>query len=163
MENDLEGTIMKEQLFTAGIVEALETESHVVKSSNKDYRGVAVMGSYEYLLINSEGLPWVLVAEIDVSEATKVVNDLTTISIWIVVIIAVIVAVIGYVISKKFTDPIIRLNTAASKVAAGDLTEDKSKGKERKGNDEIAVLIRSFTTMTDNIRDIISSSQSAII
>jgi len=133
--------------------------------SNKDYRGVSVMGSYEYLMINSEELPWVLVAEIDVSEATKVVNDLTTISIWIVVIIAVVVAVIGYVIAKKFTDPIIKLNSLAVKVADGDLTHigENGKAKKRKGNDEIAVLGRSFGTMTENIRDIIATSQEASV
>ncbi len=161
--DDLGETIMTELLTTAGIQEALDTESDVKKSSNADYRGIAVMGSYNYLLINSEGLPWLLVAEIDVAEALKVVNDLTTISIWIVVIIAVIVAVIGYIIAKRFTDPIIRLNDIAKKVADGDLTEDKTESKERKGNDEIAVLTRSFGTMTDNIRDIITSSQSASI
>ena len=161
--DDLEDTIMTEQLFTAGIVQALEDEANVLKSSNADYRGIAVMGSYNYLLINSEDLPWLLVAEMDVSEALAVVNNLTTISIWIVVIIAVVIAVIGYIISKNFTDPIIRLNVSAKRVAEGDLTEEKTKGKERKGNDEIAVLGRSFKTMTDNIRDIIASSQSASI
>ncbi|KKK88521.1 hypothetical protein LCGC14_2742340, partial [marine sediment metagenome] len=161
--DNLEDTIMTEKLLTAGIVQALATESNVVKSSNADYRGVAVMGSYQYLLINSEGLPWLLVAEIDVSEALKVVNDLTTISIWIVVIIAVVVAILGFIIAKRFTDPIIRLNAVAIKVAEGDLTIDKGNGKTKKGNDEIAVLTRSFVTMTNNIREIISSSQQASI
>ncbi|KKN57387.1 hypothetical protein LCGC14_0562590 [marine sediment metagenome] len=159
----LEETIMTELLLTAGIQQALTDEADVQKSSNADYRGIAVMGSYHYLMINSEGLPWILVAEIDVSEALKVVNDLTTISIWIVVIIAVAVAIIGFIIAKRFTDPIIRLNAVAIKVADGDLTITKGNGKVRKGNDEIAVLTRSFGTMTNNIREIISSSQQASI
>jgi methyl-accepting chemotaxis protein len=156
-------TIMTEQLFTAGIVEALAKESDVKKSSNSDYRGIAVMGSYNYLLINSEDLPWLLVAEIDVAEALAVPNSLMTVSIWIVVIIAVIVAILGYIIAKRFTDPIIRLNNEAIRVAEGDLTKSDQSGKVRKGNDEIAVLGRSFATMTDNIREIIATSQEASI
>ncbi len=161
--DDILDTIMTEQLFTDGIVEALATKRNVKKSSNSDYRGIAVMGSYSYLMINSEELPWILVAEIDVSEALKVVNDLMTISIWIVVIIGVIVAIIGYVIAKRFTDPIIRLNSLAVKVADGDLTHIGDNGGARKGNDEIAVLGRSFGTMTENIRDIIATSQDASV
>ncbi|KKL75395.1 hypothetical protein LCGC14_2055310, partial [marine sediment metagenome] len=161
--DDLGDTIMTELLTTTGIQEALSTKRDVEKSSNSDYRGIAVMGSYKYLLINSEGFPWILVAEIDVSEATKVVDDLTTISIWIVVIIGVIVAIIGYVIAKKFTDPIIRLNSLAVKVADGDLTHIGENGKTSKGKDEIAVLGRSFGTMTENIRDIIATSQDASV
>ena len=158
--DDLGNTIMTELLTTSGIQEALSTKRDVKKSSNSDYRGIAVMGSYSYLEINSEGFPWILVAEIDVSEATKVVDDLTTISILIVVIVAVIVAIIGYVIAKRFTDPIIRLNSSAVKVADGNLTDIGDNGKKaRKGNDEIAVLERSFGIMTANIRDIIASFQ----
>ncbi|KKK63202.1 hypothetical protein LCGC14_2996650, partial [marine sediment metagenome] len=158
----LEETIMTERLLTEGIQQALTDEKDVKKSSNADYRGIAVMGSYHYVMINSEGLPWILVAEIDVSEALKVVNDLTTISIWIVVIIAIVVAILGYIIAKKFTDPIIRLNSIAIRVADGDLTITGN-GKVKKGSDEIAVLTRSFGTMTNNIREIISSSQQASI
>ncbi|KKL49057.1 hypothetical protein LCGC14_2319330, partial [marine sediment metagenome] len=153
--NDLSEIILTEQLTSVGIVAALANKIDTKKPATRDYRGIHVMGSYSYLLINSEGLPWILVAEIDVSEALKVVNDLTTISIWIVVIIGVIVAVIGYVIAKKFTDPIIKLNTLSIRVAEGDLIHIGDDGKVRKGNDEIAVLGRSFGTMTENIRDII--------
>ena len=156
-------TILDAQLTTRGIGRALEEEGDIDIPSNPDYRGIAVMGSYAYMNINDQDQPWVLVAEIDVSEALSVPNNLMTVSIWIVVVVAVIVAILGYIIAKKFTDPIIRLNESAKKVAEGDLTEEKIEGKKRKGNDEIAVLLRSFETMTDNIRDIITSSQSASI
>ena len=160
---DIEETILTEQMTTTGIDRALEEEDYIDMPSNANYRGVAVMGAYHYMDVNDQDQPWVLVAEIDVSEALAVPNNLMTISIWIVVIVAVIVAIFGYVIARQFTNPIIQLNEIAKKVAEGDLTEDKTKGKERKGNDEIAVLGRSFTTMTNNIRDIITSSQSASI
>ena len=158
----IEDTLLAEQLTTKGVIDALANEIDTRKASNADYRGIAVMGVYHYEEI-SDVEPWVIVTEIDVAEALSVPNNLMTVSIWIVVIIAVVVSIIGYVIAKQFTDPIIRLNTSAKKVAEGDLTIESTKTKERKGNDEIAVLGRSFSTMTNNIRDIISSSQSASI
>ena len=156
-------TILHAQLTTKGIVEANELMVDVEKTSNKGYRGVAVMGTYHYEQINDEDTSWILVAEIDVSEALAVPNDLMTISIWIVVIVAIVVALIGFVIAKRFTDPIIRLNSSAIKVADGDLTGTGTNGKARRGNDEIAVLGRSFGRMTENIRDIIASSQEASV
>ena len=158
----IEETILDAKLPQAGIQMALEQRTNL-HNINDDYRGVPVMGSYEWADVNDQDQPWVLVAEIDVSEALAVPNDLMTISIWIVVIVAIIVAILGYVIAKRFTDPIIRLNSSAMKVADGDLTDIGENGKIRKGNDEIAVLGRSFATMTENIRDVIATSQEASI
>ncbi len=158
MYDDIDDIILHEQLTTKGIIDANAAEADVAKGSNKDYRGIAVMGAYHYIEVNDEE-HWILVAEIDVSEALKVPNDMMTISIWIVVIIAMIVAIIGFVIAKRFTDPIIRLNSSAVRVAGGDLTNIGDNWKARKGNDEIAVLGRSFATMTENIRNFIASFQ----
>ncbi len=159
----IEDTILHAQISTSGFTKALETKGDEDIRSNTNYQGKKVMGSYAYMEINEVDQPWILVAEINVSEALAVPNDLMTISIWIVVVVAVIVAIIGFVIAKRFTDPIIRLNSSAVKVADGDLTDMGDNGKTRKGNDEIAVLGRSFGTMTENIRDIISSSQEASV
>ena len=157
-------TVLTESISTAGIVESLAAKNNIMKSSNAGYRGIAVMGVYHYMEVTDDGRAWVLVSEIDVSEALAVPNNLMTVSIWVVVIIAIIVAVLGYIIAKKFTDPIIKLNAVAIKVADGDLTTNgKNDELGAKGNDEIAVLTRSFGTMTTNIRNIISSSQDASI
>ena len=162
MYDDIDDIILTEQLTTKGLLKAIATKADATSASNTDYRGIAVMGAYHYIEVSDEN-PWYLIAEIDVAEALAVPNNLMTVSIWIVVIIAIIVALLGYIIAKKFTDPIIRLNTVAIKVADGDLTMTGGNGKVRKGNDEIAVLTRSFGTMTNNIREIISSSQQASI
>jgi len=108
--DSLEETIMTEKLTTTGIVEALDTESSVKKGSNTDYRGISVMGSYNYLLINSEGLPWLLVAEIDVSEALTVPTNLMWVSIVIMIIAVSIVVVFAVIISQRFTKPFIQLD-----------------------------------------------------
>ncbi|KKL85515.1 hypothetical protein LCGC14_1953960 [marine sediment metagenome] len=162
MYDDIDDIVLTEKLTTKGLLQAIGNKANAVSSSNTNYRGVAVMGVYHYLDISNVN-PWYLIVEIDVSEALAVPNDLMTISIWIVVIVAIIVAIIGYVIAKRFTDPIITLNSLAVRVADGDLTHIGENGKARKGNDEIAVLGRSFGTMTENIRDIIATSQDASV
>lgn len=67
---NIEDTILTEQVNTEGIVECLSTHQSVLKEGNLDYRGIAVMGSYHYLEVNDDGLPWVLVVEIEVNEVT---------------------------------------------------------------------------------------------
>ena len=126
----LQDTIMTEQLTTAGIVEALTTNLYVKKSSNIGYRGIAVMGLYRQLHINSEGLPWLLVSEIDVVEALKVPNNLMIVSIWSTIIIAVVVAILGYSIAKNFIDPIIKLNSDGTRVDKDVLTDPATQMKD---------------------------------
>ncbi len=121
--DDLGDTFMTELITTAGIQQALMDEANVKKRSNADYRGVAVMGSYDYLLINSEGLPWILVSEIDVVEALEVPNNLMVVSIWSTIIIAVVVAILGYSIAKNFIDPTIKLNSDGTRVDKDVLTD----------------------------------------
>jgi methyl-accepting chemotaxis protein len=159
----VEDTVLNAKVESAGTIAARDTQTDVTMGNLLDYRGIPIMGSFHYLEINSEGRPWILVAKMDRAEGLGVANNLMTISIWIVVIIAVVVAILGYIIAKRFTDPIIRLNSEAIRVAEGNLTESDKSGKVRKGNDEIAVLGRSFGTMTGNIREIIMTSQEASI
>ncbi len=119
----VQDTIMTEQLTTAGIVEALTTNQYVKKSSNIGYRGIAVMGLYRQLHINSEGLLWLLVVEMDVVEAMVVPNRINTILIWSTIIIAVVVAILGYSIAKNFIDPIIKLNSDGTRVEKDVVTD----------------------------------------
>ncbi|MFX1570743.1 MAG: methyl-accepting chemotaxis protein [Promethearchaeota archaeon] len=157
----IEETILVTQLYTKGILRCLELQQDVVVGNNPDYRGIPVMGSYHYLTFNDQDQPWILVTEIDVAEGLAMPNQLMMVSIWILVIVAIIVAFLGYVIARRFTNPVIKLNARALKVAEGDLTI--SDGKTRKGNDEIAVLTRSFNSMTKNLHEIIASSLDASI
>ncbi len=106
----IEDTILTETISTKGIVESFAAQADLKKASNADYRGVAVMGSYRYLEINSEGNPWVLVAEIDVSEALTVPTNLMWMSIVIMIIAVGIILVFAFLISQRFTKPFIQLD-----------------------------------------------------
>ena len=110
----IEDTILTETISTKGIVESFAAQADLKKASNADYRGIAVMGAYRYLEINSEGNPWVLIAEIDVSEALTVPTNLMWISIVIVIIAVSIIVVFAFVISRRFTKPFIQLDKVVS-------------------------------------------------
>lgn len=61
--------------------------------------------------------------------------------------------ILGYVISRLLTRPIVNLSRAAERVSAGDLTVDIP---ERREEDEIKVLNDAFRMMVMNIKDIIN-------
>ncbi len=161
----IEDTVLnvETKVTTDGVVECLaaaDTEISINKPTNLDYRGIPVMGSYHYLLINDAGTPWILVAEMDVEEALMVPTTLMTTSIWIMVVIAGVVAAIAYIIARRIANPIVMLSGGAAKIADGDLS---SAGKEfnSKKSDEIGELTRSFSVMYGNLKQIIADSQKA--
>lgn len=61
--------------------------------------------------------------------------------------------ILGYIISKLLTRPIVRLSKTAERVSAGDLTVDIP---ERKEQDEIKVLNDAFRVMVGNIKEIVN-------
>lgn len=69
-------------------------------------------------------------------------------------ILILVTAVVAQIITKSITAPIRRLSENAEKVAAGDLTIDLT---EIRGNDEIANLNRSFSSMFTNLKSVIGS------
>ena len=119
-------TLLREQLITRGVVDALANEIDTRKASNTNYRGVAVMGVYHYEEISDQNA-WVIVTEIDVAEGFVVPISLMIVSIWIAVAIAVIIAILGYKLTKSFIDPIIRLSNDALQGTEGVLTNSGNK------------------------------------
>jgi len=106
----IEDTILTETISTKGIVECFAAQAELTKASNPDYRGIAVMGSYHYLEVTDDGRAWVLIAEIDVSEALTVPTNLMWVSIVIMIIAVGIVIVFAFIISQRFTKPFIQLD-----------------------------------------------------
>ena len=58
-------------------------------------------------------------------------------------IIALITIIISFILSRKLTDPLIKMNKVAGKVAEGDLKQSL----HIKGNDEISELAKAFNKM----------------
>lgn len=78
------------------------------------------------------------------AEVTDMANKLAM----AVVAVLLIMSIVVFLIASTITKPVVLLNEAAAKVAAGDLTYKVN----IKSKDEIGQLAKSFNAMTDNIK-----------
>lgn len=112
----------------------------------KDYRGIAILGSY--CKLNIKGLDWYIFAEIDSEEANKPIfimrNKLTLLAF----IVSTVILFVTFLLSKKFTIPIINLTTASEKISKGEYPP----AIEIVSNDEIAILTISFNEMIEKLK-----------
>ncbi|MFP4400284.1 MAG: methyl-accepting chemotaxis protein [Candidatus Woesearchaeota archaeon] len=114
--------------------------------------GVPVLGVNHYI----ELLDWVLVAEIDESEAFAPIYDLRNTIVVILTVSVLIIIVVSYLVGKNITYPIIKLKELSKTVADGDLRVSVDE-KLKKGKDEIGQLANSFNTMTENLKGLVST------
>ena len=111
----------------------------------QDYRDVAVLSAYTPLDI--EDVKWSMMAEIDDAEAFGPLYTLRWISVVLALIISAIVAVIGLIVSRGISKPVVELAGSMSKMADGDLTQKVTV----KSSDEIGEMATAFNTMADNL------------
>ena len=112
-----------------------------------DYRGVSVLSSFGK--INVTNLDWVILAEMDFEEATiriyKIRNEIVFISIFIFFLVLLVV----FILSRRITYPIQRLNHAAREIGKGNF-DVKIKHHL---NDEIGDLTDTFNNMIQKLKD----------
>lgn len=112
-----------------------------------DYRGISVLSSFGK--INVTNLDWVILAEMDFEEATipiyKIRNEIIFISIFIFFLVLLVV----FILSRRITFPIQRLNHAAREIGKGNF-DVKIKHHL---NDEIGDLTDTFNKMIQKLKD----------
>lgn len=112
-----------------------------------DYRGVEVLGSFAKL---SYPCPeWAVIAEIDMHEAMIPIISIRNNIIFSSVFISLIVFFSTWLISRKISMPIIRLQKAAQELGRGNLGTQV----EVVSRDEIGELARSFNLMSEQLRE----------
>lgn len=155
----IDDTILVEKVMTTGIVEALENKVDGLSEANYDYRGILVMGSYHYLTVSSEeDNIWILVAEIDVAEALAAPLVLQQISIWIMVAVAAIVAVMAFVIARKIANPIKELSNLSETIASGNYEVEV----DIKAQDEVNDLVNNFKMMKEIVVNALNYSENLV-
>ncbi|MEM8638714.1 MAG: adenylate/guanylate cyclase domain-containing protein [Cyanobacteria bacterium P01_G01_bin.54] len=144
MEN-FDTTILVQAVETTAAQEALrgETGTRVVT----DYRGVPVLSAYAPLEI--EGLDWVILAEMDIAEAFRPLQDLQKSIFILTVLLILIVTGIANFAANVFVSPIKRLSAGANKVGEGQLDTVVKLNSE----DEFGELAQTFNTMVQNLRE----------
>ena len=111
-----------------------------------DYRNIQVLSSYRK--INVSELNWVILAEIDMAEAMIPIYSIRNNILFIMTMIALVLFIFAYVISKRITKPIIRLQEATNDIAKGNFDIEIT----GQTNDEIGDLTNSFNQMTKRLK-----------
>lgn len=140
-ENSVLSTIVK--------TEAVEQAFNSITGTKiiNDYRGIKVLSSYGK--INVPNLDWIILAEIDFEEATipiyRIRNEIVFISIFIFSLVLFVV----YILSKRITFPIQRLNHAAREIGEGNMDVEIMHNLK----DEIGDLTDTFNEMIHQLKD----------
>jgi len=144
-----ESNINKRKVESESVKLALQHQSGTLII--KDYRDISVLSYYENLEFKKEfgvDFDWVMVTEIDESEAFESVKTLRNLIIILGFIIAIIVAIVAFLFAKYFTKPILKLTEFARIFATGDLSQNI----EIKQADEIGMLAESFGLVQSSLR-----------
>jgi len=131
---------------TAGVNRALSGK--VGFDIFQDYRGVPVLSAYSPVAIT--GLNWVILTEIDESEAFapayKLTSDITNIALIVTVILTIIGLGAGVLFSNHITSPIINLSHLLKDVQT---ESDLTKRSSYTSNDEIGEAANSLNQMLE--------------
>ena len=138
-------SILKTKVTTPGVVNALEHQTGTAIFD--DYRGINVLSSYGP--VDIAGLRWVILAEIDTSEAMAPVYNLLKNVLLIGISIALLIFVFTYILSRKITAPLVSLNKAANDIGSGGLDIHLPVSS----NDEIGELTQTFNRMALQLKE----------
>ena len=126
----------------------------LIALSDVAVRGAA--GAQETDLIKNLG--WQVVVQQEQAEALAPVQAQTNNILLLAVVIAIAAALAGVGLAQFLAGPIIRLNAAAEKVAAGDLSVQA----KVETNDETGTLAATFNSMVAQLRDMIASLEQRV-
>jgi signal transduction histidine kinase len=107
-----------------------------------DYRNIPCLSSYSK--VNIDGLNWVILAEIDEQEAMIPIDSLRNSILLISIIIAALIFIIAFLISRKITSPLLKLQKATEQIGSGNYKNNL----KVYSNDEIGLLTATFNNMT---------------
>lgn len=147
----LNSTIGLQPVATQGTHTALNGETGT--KIFEDYRGVEVMSAYKPLKI--ELLDWVIMSEIDKSEAFEAIPALLkNFAYWSILLLVIILA-LALLFSKSISKPVQLLSKRASELANGNLEVPIVIEQ----NDEIGLLATNFEKMRSSIKNLIGELQ----
>src|SRR5690606_5272936 len=138
---------------TTGVTNAIRDKASG-SAAYTDYAGNETFGVYKWI----PELEIALVAEHDQEEAleaSRQVSQTTAASITLTAVLAILLA---YIITRAITNPIINLANIADNVAQGNL-ELKAEVVQ---HDEIGLLAQAFNTMTDRLRELITTLEQRV-
>lgn len=153
VEASFAGTVALNGVDTVAVEEGLagrEGEQII-----NDYRGEKVLSAFEPMDVS--GLQWVIVAEINQSEAFAAANTLRDLILAVMAIAAVVVVAISLMVATSLANPIMKITGVSQEVAAGNLDVEV----DVKSSDETGILANAFRTMIERLKQMIANEQDA--
>lgn len=150
----LDSAIGLQDVQTDGAVAALAGKTGV--SIFPDYRGQPVLSSYRPLGIAD--VNWIILSEIDESEAFQPATTLRNKILLSLILIVVGSIFIAILFSRNITGPLRSLSERASRLADGDLDTKITAG----GGDELSALAKDFESMRRSIKELVERQAASI-
>ncbi len=147
-----------QEISTPGVEQALG--GNVGFDIFPDYRGVNVLSAYSPVQI--KGLKWVILTEIDESEAFKaahqLTNKITKTSILVILILLAVGLGVGALFANKITKPIIGFSQLLQKIES---ESDLTLRSDFVSKDEIGAATKSLNQMLDKFHKSLKEVSSA--
>ncbi|WP_084624023.1 response regulator [Oceanospirillum beijerinckii] len=105
--------------------------------------GTRVIGTHN--VIHIANVNWILVSEIDRTEALESAHWLGRITLYLVLLTTLVVLILAFVVARRITNPIVKLVNVSKAVAAGETNQQV----EIKARDEIGQLADAFNHMLE--------------
>ncbi|WP_422136997.1 MULTISPECIES: response regulator [unclassified Endozoicomonas] len=129
-----------------------KVDQHFHIKSYTNVYGERVLGTF--YAIEVAGTPMALISEVSQKDAFDSVVQFRNRLIYITAITALIVILIALVITRRLVRPIRAITAWVNRVASGDYAQ----GAVLSGHNEISDLSRSFSEMTEKLRNVISDN-----
>lgn len=147
-----ENSVLKKKIETDAAKNALAGKSET--AFTRDYRNVSVLSSYAPLNLPASralgaDFDWAIVSEVAESEMRQPMRAILTYMGVIVLVVAIIVILLVFFLSREFARPITMISEIADRLSKGDLTVTVPKFKR---SDEIGALAESFRSMLESMR-----------
>ncbi|QQO07781.1 ATP-binding protein [Breznakiella homolactica] len=97
--------------------------------------------------------PWSVAVNVPMAKVLQKSNEIRNYVILVSVIGIAFIALLLYIVTRNLTKPILRLADSAKQVGEGNFSVDIPKAKN---NDEVGILSTAFTTMVEQINDLVS-------
>lgn len=133
-----------------------DSEHNLVQTQHiKSYvnvHGEPVLGTFNH--IDVAGTPMAMVSEVNQKDAFESVVSFRNRQIYTSIFTALVVFMIALIITRRLVKPIRTITAWVNRVASGDYVQ----GATLSGNNEISDLSRSFSEMTEKLRNVISDN-----
>lgn len=142
-------TVLLQPVQSEAVERALAGE--VATSPVRDYRGVSVLSSFAPLDIAD--IRWAVLSEIDANEALAPITALRNRLLLLAIVISAGLAMLGWLFSKRTTEPLLELANAVERLGDRDWSEIGGLAAFKKADDEVARLAQQFDAVSRRLRD----------